>query len=371
VKKRLVLPEDGATYWAGIDENGLGPVLGPLVVTGVLVKVDHDAARAAVQKKAPKKLRERLGDSKQLVTHEDDLLGEAWARTLAKRLGRASADVLDNNLDDLVDSLLLDPRDSFLTRCPSHHDDHCWARQDHHPEAPDDLVRAIDDDLDALAELGITIVDTRAAIICNRMLNDAASRGISRFTSDLHAMERLILRFRDTAGERINATCGKVGGFGFYDQEFGPLAGHLRTALAETRKISAYEFPGVARVSFVMDADEDNLLVSMASLVGKWMRDTLMRKIVAYYKHHDERFPDPSGYHDPVTRRFIDATSLVRKHRRIEDKCFLRERLPAEFANATSSEPKRARSKPQQEPQIQTELSIPSGQQPEPPPEAP
>jgi ribonuclease HII len=367
VKKRLVLPEDGATFWAGIDENGLGPVLGPLVVTGVLVKVDHDAARAAVQKKAPKKLRDRLGDSKQLVTHEDDLLGEAWARTLAKRTRGASS--TDRNLDDLVDSLLLDTRDSFLERCPSHHDDHCWARQDHQPEAPDDLVAAIEDDLDALAELGITIVDARAAVVCNRMLNDAASRGISRFTSDLHAMERLVLHFRDVAGERINATCGKVGGFGFYDQEFGPLAGHLRTTLVETRKISAYEFPGVARISFVMDADEDNLLVSMASLVGKWMRDTLMRKIVAYYKHHDERFPDPSGYHDPVTRRFIDATSLVRKHRRIEEKCFLRERLPAEFAGATSSEPKKARSKaPEPEQPIQTELPT---QQVEPTPEGP
>jgi ribonuclease HII len=115
-----------------------------------------------------------------------------------------------------------------------------------------------------------------------------------------------------------------------------------------------------------MDADEDNLLVSMASLVGKWMRDTLMRKIVAYYKHHDERFPDPSGYHDPVTRRFIDATSLVRKHRRIEDKCFLRERLPQEFA--TSSEPKKQRSKAlEQEPPTQTELPT---QQPAPTPEA-
>ena len=51
------LPTDDATFWAGIDENGLGPVLGPLVVTGVLARVRDERARAMVQKKRPKSYR--------------------------------------------------------------------------------------------------------------------------------------------------------------------------------------------------------------------------------------------------------------------------------------------------------------------------
>ena len=37
--------------------------------------------------------------------------------------------------------------------------------------------------------------------------------------------------------------------------------------------------------------------------------------------------PDASGYHDPVTTRFIDATALVRKREKIADECFLRRAL--------------------------------------------
>ena len=41
-----------------------------------------------------------------------------------------------------------------------------------------------------------------------------------------------------------------------------------------------------------------------------------------------EYFPDPdvSGYHDPVTARFVDRTALVRKRRKMPDRCFERER---------------------------------------------
>ena len=55
-----------------------------------------------------------------------------------------------------------------------------------------------------------------------------------------------------------------------------------------------------------------HLLVSMASLVGKWVRDLLMARVVRYHRAIDPDLPDASGYHDPVTTRFIDATRLTR-----------------------------------------------------------
>jgi hypothetical protein len=137
-------------------------------------------------------------------------------------------------------------------------------------------------------------------------------------------MERLVLEFREQAGTRITATCGKVGGFDYYEDVFGPLAGYLKTMVVESRKVSSYEIAGVGRVSFVMDADASNMLVSLASLVGKWVRDALMGKILHYYRAHDPTLPMASGYHDPVTRSFVASTALVRKQRKIEDLCFER-----------------------------------------------
>ncbi len=328
------------SFFAGLDENGLGPLLGPLVVTGVLARATDASGEKRIEKKAPKRLMARLGDSKALVSHDDNALGEAWARELC--FGPAGADV---PMDDLLEALLADPRTHYLSLCPPHHADHCFGAGHSRVEDAGDERRAslatlrndVVRDRIALAKMGIEIVRVRSIVVCNRMLNNATARGVSRFQTDLHAMERLVLDFREHAGARITATCGKVGGFDYYEDAFGPLAGYLKTKVVESRKISTYEVLGVGRVSFVMDADASNMLVSLASLVGKWVRDALMGKILGYYRAQDPTLPMASGYHDPVTRAFVQQTSLVRKERRIEDACFARAAAPTK---ATSS-PKR------------------------------
>ncbi len=318
------------SFFAGLDENGLGPLLGPLVVTGVLARATDPSAEKRIEKKAPKRLMARLGDSKALVSHDDNALGEAWARELC--FGPAGATA---GMDELIDALLLDRRAHYLSLCPTHHADHCFGAgharvEDAGDEREASLLTLRGDvvrDRAALLAIGIEIVRVRSIVVCNRMLNDASARGVSRFQTDLHAMERLVLDFRDHAGARVTATCGKVGGFDYYEDAFGPLAGYLKSTLVESRKVSAYEIAGVGRVSFVMDADASNMLVSLASLVGKWVRDALMGKILGYYRAHDPSLPMASGYHDPVTRAFVQQTSLVRKERRIEDACFARAKV--------------------------------------------
>jgi hypothetical protein len=65
----------------------------------------------------------------------------------------------------------------------------------------------------------------------------------------------------------------------------------------------------------------------MASLVGKWVRDLFMSRIVRYHRALDPGLPDASGYHDPVTTRFVEATRLTRKKRVLPDDCFERRAL--------------------------------------------
>lgn len=306
----------------GIDENGLGPRLGPLVVTGVGVRARDEGAARLASRPARGALRARLGDSKELVSYADTALGEAWARAVARRVRGVRAE----RPDEVLAALAHDDRATLEAPCPAAHKEQCWSVADEAFVATDELVSEVERDLDKLAKKGVELAFARVVIVCTKRLNDAQARGLTRFEVDLHAMERLVLAAREVAGGDVSATCGKVGGYDRYAQSFGPLSGRLHVALEEGRAKSAYRFPGVGEVAFVRDADAGHVLVSLASLVGKWARDLLMARVVRYHQAEDPELPPVSGYHDPITARFVDASRLARSRRGVPDECFERRR---------------------------------------------
>jgi ribonuclease HII len=314
-------------FCIGADENGLGPRLGPMVVTAVLARVKPEAAKI-VARRPRGGLARRLGDSKGLVAHGNVGLAEAWARVLVERGHGRHGRV--GSPDEVIDALTLDDRARLTEPCPSHVYPQCWGTDGERfgDEAEGVATRALlSRDLDRLAARGIEVVAVRSVVVCTLRLNEAVARGHSRFVVDLHAMERLVLAFRELAGVEVKAVCGKVGGFGQYGKVFGPLAGRLHMALEEGRKKSAYRFPGLGEVAFVMDGDRNNLLVGMASLVGKWLREVMMERIVRFYGTGIADLPPASGYHDPVTETFVLATDALRRRRRVPHDCFERDRL--------------------------------------------
>ncbi|HEX8791514.1 MAG TPA: hypothetical protein VF765_11235 [Polyangiaceae bacterium] len=315
---------DGRELLLGIDENGLGPRLGPLVVTMVVASTSEEG-RARAEARPKGAMRKRLGDSKKLVAFGDTALGEAWARAIARRMGLADAQVATP--DELVHALSLDARETLRAPCPEHHAAQCWSAGDEAFQSDAKLVAKVEKDLAKLEEQGVHIERATCVVTCTRRLNEGIDRGLTRFHMDLHAMERLILDARARAGRPVEATCGKVGGFDRYSDAFGPLGGRLHAIAEEGRARSEYYMPGVGRFAFVRDADEKHLLVCMASLVGKWVRDLLMARIVRYHRAQLPDAPDASGYHDPVTAQFISVTRLARKERGLPDECFERRAL--------------------------------------------
>jgi ribonuclease HII len=311
----------------GIDENGMGPRLGPLVVTSVLAQSDPELAGARLATSRPRgALAKRIGDSKKLVAFDDSTLGEAWARAIVG----CNAGRPPQTPGELLTRVALDSDDALRSPCPAHHSDLCWGDAGEAFASSDDEVARCRKDIERLAARGLTVREVRVAIVCVRKLNEAVDAGLSRFDVDLHTMERLALAARARAEADIYALCGKVGGFDFYGERFGPLAGRLHTVLIEGRARSEYQLPGIGRLSFLRDADESHLLVGLASLVGKWVRDHLMRRVVRWHRSHlpgRDDIPEASGYHDPVTSRFVAATALVRKKLRVEGMCFERTSL--------------------------------------------
>jgi hypothetical protein len=309
----------------GADENGLGPRLGPMVITAVMAQVTPEGERM-VGRRPRGALAKRLGDSKAMIAHGDVALGEAWARALALRgCGRAPFDGgPDATPDDLLHAIAADDRSALRAPCPGHVEAQCWSAEGERFTASDAMVETVGADLDRLAERGVELCAVRSVILCARRMNEGLDAGLSRFTIDLHAMERLVLDLRALAGEEVTAVCGKVGGFGKYGDAFGPLGGRLYAVIEEGRARSAYHFPGVGEVAFVRDGDATDLCVAMASMVGKYVREALMARVVRFYRDEAPELPDASGYYDPVTSAFMDATVLLRERRRVPDRCFER-----------------------------------------------
>lgn len=293
-----------------------------MLVTAVMARVTQDGA-AVVERKPRGGLAQRLGDSKAMVAYGDVALAEAWARALAAR-GAGRLGFSYGTVDDLVHAIAFEERDALRARCPDHVAAQCWNTNDEGFAATNELVVTIGKDLDKLASKGVDVVAVRSSIVCTKRLNEGLDAGKSRFTMDLHAMEELIVSLQAMAGEEVEAICGKVGGFGKYSGAFGPLGGRMHAILQETRPKSVYRFPGLGDIAFVQDGDATDLLVSLASMVGKWMREVLMERIVRHYQGVVPGLAGASGYHDPVTGKFVEATQLVRRDKRVPGDCFER-----------------------------------------------
>lgn len=305
-----------ASCRVGVDENGLGARLGPLVVTAVLAEVST-AGQATLARLPRGKIREDLGDSKRLLSHADVTLGEAWARMLTgDRWETPRA---------LFEHLSLESPESLQKDCPSHIAQQCWDSDGEGFESSGELRARIGGHVEKLRQRGVTVREVRVKSTCTQRLNRAKQNGHNRFVSDLHSMESLLLELRQLAGRDIVAVCGKVGGMTDYDRFFGPLSGHLRSTLVMSRKKSGYYFPGLGEVHFVQDADARDPLVMLASLVGKYVRELLMARVSRFHAEggEDERV---SGYHDPRTSAWVKATLGRRRSLRILDDCFERAR---------------------------------------------
>jgi ribonuclease HII len=306
-------------WHVGIDENGLGPQLGPLLVTAVMAQVS-ESARRRIRRDGGSFLHERLDDSKALVAHGKISLAEAWTRAVVERCGQGAG-----SPDALVEALALENRATRLSGCAEHALSQCWDPADESFQASDGQLREARVDLDSLSSKGIDVVWARSMIVCVRRLNEERRSGRGRLIADLHAMEQLIVSAHNKAGGELEVVCGKVGGLTKYLPSMSVLSNRLHGVLAQARACSSYRFAGIGTVHFVRDADGSDPLVALSSLVGKYFRELLMARIVRFYRREQPSLRDVSGYNDPVTARFVRETQPIRKRLGVPADCFRRE----------------------------------------------
>lgn len=299
----------------GVDENGLGPRLGPMIVTGALVDVTSDWGAFARAAHAV-----GIGDSKGLCAH--GAMRDVEATVLA---------VLDVHLGlrprtfaELFTALCLDADHALRALCPEGEAPRmCFGAAIPLPAFGGDPGERHRDGARSLLDAGGRVRAAHFTTVCNRRLHAEHAEGRSRFDVDLARMVDLVRALRAHAGSPVHAVCGKVGGRKRYADALGAL-GPLVAIEEETAARSAYRVPQVGAVSFMRDADASDPIVGLASLLGKYVRELSMLRIHLDLRGHVPDLGAASGYHDPVTTRYIAATALVRRERQIPDDCFER-----------------------------------------------
>lgn len=299
----------------GVDENGLGPRLGPLVATAVCLELPKRNAKAvgAAAEGAG------IADSK-LVSGFGKM---AWAEgvalaTVARQEGRVPRDA-----DELFAALSLDGLLAMRSPCPKGSAPQCWSEPVPLPAyggSRDDGERA----LDALAKAGARVVRARSAIACVRVYDEGVARRGSKVALDLELFERLILDARAATDADLDAMCGMVGGIRQYLRYFSRFDPITTGLIEESRLRARYRVPGVGRVTFEVDADASHPAVALASMIGKYVRELGMDRITRFYRRAMPELEPVSGYHDPKTAHFIDKTTRMRRRLRIADQCFER-----------------------------------------------
>jgi ribonuclease HII len=299
----------------GVDENGLGPRLGPLVATSVCLEVgEYDRTR--LQRVAT---RVGIGDSKQTSAFGQMRAAEGLALAVLEALH----DRIPCNVDELLHCLELDGPAELRASCPRRSHDQCWS-QDVALPAFEGEIREGRAQLARLRKHGVSLRGARSVVTCAGRMNAQLQRLGSRTSVDLAMFERLVLTAAQEQTGPITAILGMVGGIRDYERYFSLLTSDRISEPLRTKQAVSYQVAGVGSMSFEIDADARHLPVALASMIGKYVRELCMERQNRFYVQHQQDLPRPSGYHDPVTRRFVEQSRPLRRRLGIANECFER-----------------------------------------------
>lgn len=295
----------------------MGPRLGPLVVTAATFDLaGYDRA----------KLRRRgltvgVSDSKAVSAFGHMAQAESLSLAATERL----CGHVPTTPAALLEVIAIDGFGALTRACPTASRPQCWGE----PLSLPLFGGQIELGREMLARLdrsGIRLAHLRTRVNCASYLNRAQTEGRNKLVVDLHSMEQLIVDARQNVADEVTAYCGMVGGLRKYEGYFGVLDRAAVTCLEEVKGASRYRVRDVGELHFEVGADDRHLPVALASMVGKYVRELCMKQLNTFYAQHVPDLREASGYHDPVTRAFVERVTPVRRKLAVVDTCFERQR---------------------------------------------
>ncbi len=270
----------------GIDENGYGPMLGPLVVTGVLLEFDGEPFEELKTENFNFPI--KVQDSKKVFsrTPSSYAAGEilTWGILLAG--GIESTDLRSMIMKISGEDVNLHPEIEVPV----------WAR------------KAINLEIPAyLRKVGIRVLEIKAKILqpldFNEMIEFVDNKALLDYLLFEHLLYKMEFDFDI-------AMMGKIGGTKFYESNFFMRTGaQVVETYEEKKEMSGYRLKLPHRefdAYFILNGDEKYLPITLASIIGKYLREIFMLSL-NYEAGFKTPIPYASGYrHDSRTLELLE-----------------------------------------------------------------
>jgi len=315
--------------YAGIDEAGYGPLLGPLCVGMAVVRVEDWSpgqgppdlwsmlGRAVCRELRDHRGRIPIADSKRLK-----LSNSSRTKHPLKHLERGVLAFLSRLIPEplVTDAALFEALGARLADDP-------WYRSSERtiPVGGDSDEIRIDGALlgRACAESGVAIASMRCEMVWEGEFNDLVERTGTKAEAVLVAITRHLgtlvgsMQDRASRGDPIKVICDRLGGRTGYGQflarAFDVEPGHV-LEVERSPRVSAYRVltrAGEIAVQFRPEGESSHLPVALASMVAKYARELAMARFNDYWSGLDRSLKPTAGYRGDASRWLRDAAALL------------------------------------------------------------
>lgn len=308
------------TILAGIDEAGLGPVLGPLVVSGVAFRLPNKHVNTSLWKllgetcsKDPKKSSRRLtiADSKKLFNRRQSMAPLERAALVMLHI----AGHRPETFKELLQCITTDAS-AALSHYP-------W--YENH-----DLALPVCEDVGDIATranavrrnckehhidpLGIFSEPLNTGQF-NRLIKSTRNKAVVLSGLVLRVIDRIMQTAPD---EHIRLCVDRLGGRTHYRETLTTaMPGYELQILEETSTKSAYRLvksSRICRIEFVTGGENEHFLIALASVYSKYLRELYMKMFNAYWCEKIEGLKPTAGYYTDAQRWLGETDEIIKKH---------------------------------------------------------
>lgn len=293
------------TVMLGIDENGLGPVMGPLIVTGILADVNKkdftwfpciEDSKRFFRSRNPGSLRK---------------LEETVLAVFLAVYGHMPA-----SPGELVKNICTIPACTHTRNICSENIPSRFRHADIRTAKNKGKEFAL-----WMQQEQVNIRDINCRVMCpfyiNKFLRKGSSKSFLDFTLFMHIVE-------ETQVPYCEVIAGKIGGMKRYFPFLKAVFPSLNIQIVEEKKeVSTYLLKNpnkTTRIGFYLNVEKNSFLASLSSIIGKYVRELFMESINESLGNKEK----VSGYRDKKTASFIAGNLEQWKSSNIPVDCLLR-----------------------------------------------